>query len=157
MSISQRLTAPRYLYHRLSHHNRQCIPHVPPHDPVAPYRLVALQPQQRQGYALSLTKTRRPCCPLLPRRRSPSQRRTSKRGQCQSSISSSDCSRRVPTAKRIGTKHTFLSVHGAQYCYCLHRWSKISKAMGGRRTPRQVASRVQKYFEKLKLFGVTVT
>ena len=28
--------------------------------------------------------------------------------------------------------------------------------MGGRRTPRQVASRVQKYFEKLKLFGVKV-
>jgi len=37
-----------------------------------------------------------------------------------------------------------------------NRWSKISKAMGGRRTPRQVASRVQKYFEKLKLFGVNV-
>lgn len=33
-------------------------------------------------------------------------------------------------------------------------WSKISKAMNGRRTPRQVASRVQKYFEKLKRFGV---
>ena len=28
--------------------------------------------------------------------------------------------------------------------------------MGGRRTPRQVASRVQKYFEKLKRFGVGV-
>ncbi|KAF8264626.1 hypothetical protein EI94DRAFT_1592431, partial [Lactarius quietus] len=26
------------------------------------------------------------------------------------------------------------------------RWSKISNAMGGRRTPRQVASRVQKIF-----------
>lgn len=26
--------------------------------------------------------------------------------------------------------------------------------MNGRRTPRQVASRVQKYFEKLKRFGV---
>jgi hypothetical protein len=38
----------------------------------------------------------------------------------------------------------------------LNRWSKISKAMGGRRTPRQVATRVQKYFEKLKLFGVNV-
>ncbi|KAH9007375.1 hypothetical protein EDB83DRAFT_2461945 [Lactarius deliciosus] len=37
-----------------------------------------------------------------------------------------------------------------------NRWSKISKAMGGRRTPRQVASRVQKYFEKLKHFGVNV-
>lgn len=37
-----------------------------------------------------------------------------------------------------------------------NRWSKISKAMGGRRTPRQVATRVQKYFEKLKLFGVNV-
>ena len=34
------------------------------------------------------------------------------------------------------------------------RWQKISRAMGGRRTPRQVASRVQKYFEKLKRFGV---
>ncbi|TFL07439.1 hypothetical protein BDV98DRAFT_557867 [Pterulicium gracile] len=35
-----------------------------------------------------------------------------------------------------------------------NRWSKISKAMNGRRTPKQVASRVQKYFEKLKRFGV---
>ncbi|CAA7263332.1 unnamed protein product [Cyclocybe aegerita] len=34
------------------------------------------------------------------------------------------------------------------------RWQKISRAMDGRRTPRQVASRVQKYFEKLKKFGV---
>ncbi|KIJ16513.1 hypothetical protein PAXINDRAFT_176232 [Paxillus involutus ATCC 200175] len=37
-----------------------------------------------------------------------------------------------------------------------NRWAKISQAMGGRRTPRQVASRVQKYFEKLKRFGVGV-
>jgi len=37
-----------------------------------------------------------------------------------------------------------------------NRWAKISKAMNGRRTPRQVASRVQKYFEKLKRFGVGV-
>ena len=36
------------------------------------------------------------------------------------------------------------------------RWAKISKAMGGRRTARQVASRVQKYFEKLRRFGVEV-
>ncbi|KAF5351466.1 hypothetical protein D9757_012055 [Collybiopsis confluens] len=35
-----------------------------------------------------------------------------------------------------------------------NRWKKISKAMNGRRTPRQVASRVQKYFEKLKRFGI---
>ncbi|KAH9162303.1 hypothetical protein EDB89DRAFT_1858816, partial [Lactarius sanguifluus] len=34
-----------------------------------------------------------------------------------------------------------------------NRWSKISKAMGDRRTPRQVAGREQKYFEKLKLLG----
>ncbi|TRM61131.1 hypothetical protein BD626DRAFT_502828 [Schizophyllum amplum] len=34
------------------------------------------------------------------------------------------------------------------------RWQKISKAMGGKRTPRQVSSRVQKYFEKLKAYGV---
>lgn len=33
-------------------------------------------------------------------------------------------------------------------------WQKISQAMNGKRTPRQVASRVQKYFEKLKRFGV---
>lgn len=38
-----------------------------------------------------------------------------------------------------------------------NRWVKISKAMGGRRTPRQVASRVQKYFEKLKRFGLDIT
>ncbi|TFY67029.1 hypothetical protein EVJ58_g1887 [Rhodofomes roseus] len=37
-----------------------------------------------------------------------------------------------------------------------NRWAKISQAMGGRRTARQVASRVQKYFEKLKRFGVEV-
>ncbi|PPQ67841.1 hypothetical protein CVT24_003147 [Panaeolus cyanescens] len=37
------------------------------------------------------------------------------------------------------------------------RWQKISRAMGGRRTPRQVASRVQKYFEKLKRFGVVLS
>ncbi|CDO72125.1 hypothetical protein BN946_scf184962.g68 [Trametes cinnabarina] len=37
-----------------------------------------------------------------------------------------------------------------------NRWSKISKAMNGRRTARQVASRVQKYYEKLKRFGVGV-
>ncbi|KAF8324007.1 hypothetical protein DL93DRAFT_2128205 [Clavulina sp. PMI_390] len=36
-----------------------------------------------------------------------------------------------------------------------HRWVKISEAMGGIRTPRQVASRVQKYNEKLKKFGLT--
>ena len=29
--------------------------------------------------------------------------------------------------------------------------------MNGRRTARQVASRVQKYYEKLKRFGVDVT
>ncbi|VDC05276.1 unnamed protein product [Peniophora sp. CBMAI 1063] len=37
-----------------------------------------------------------------------------------------------------------------------NRWAKISRAMEGRRTPRQVASRVQKYFEKLKRFGVDI-
>ncbi|KAI0033015.1 hypothetical protein K488DRAFT_85312 [Vararia minispora EC-137] len=37
-----------------------------------------------------------------------------------------------------------------------NRWAKISRAMHGRRTPRQVASRVQKYFEKLKRFGVDI-
>ncbi|KZT26092.1 hypothetical protein NEOLEDRAFT_1132651 [Neolentinus lepideus HHB14362 ss-1] len=38
-----------------------------------------------------------------------------------------------------------------------NRWQKISQAMNGRRTPRQVASRVQKYFEKLKRFGIDPT
>ncbi|KAI0827467.1 hypothetical protein BC628DRAFT_183959 [Trametes gibbosa] len=37
-----------------------------------------------------------------------------------------------------------------------NRWAKISKAMNGRRTARQVASRVQKYYEKLKRFGVEI-
>ncbi|GAB1520327.1 hypothetical protein RhiTH_003401 [Rhizoctonia solani] len=36
------------------------------------------------------------------------------------------------------------------------RWVRISEAMGGTRTPRQVASRVQKYYEKMKKLGVTV-
>ena len=49
-----------------------------------------------------------------------------------------------------------LRVRNANVHVFLNRWSKISKAMGGRRTPRQVASRVQKYFEKLKLFGVNL-
>ncbi|KIY74292.1 hypothetical protein CYLTODRAFT_448054 [Cylindrobasidium torrendii FP15055 ss-10] len=35
-----------------------------------------------------------------------------------------------------------------------NRWKMISLAMGGRRTPRQVASRVQKYLAKLKKFGL---
>ncbi|KAJ6464194.1 hypothetical protein C8R47DRAFT_1156725 [Mycena vitilis] len=34
------------------------------------------------------------------------------------------------------------------------RFSKISVAMNGRRTPRQVSSRVQKYLQKLKQFGL---
>ncbi|GJE93458.1 hypothetical protein PsYK624_096170 [Phanerochaete sordida] len=38
-----------------------------------------------------------------------------------------------------------------------NRWLKISQAMNGKRTARQVASRVQKYYEKLKRFGVDVT
>ncbi|KAM5545975.1 hypothetical protein V8D89_000101 [Ganoderma adspersum] len=37
-----------------------------------------------------------------------------------------------------------------------NRWLKISQAMNGRRTARQVASRVQKYYEKLKRFGIEV-
>ena len=57
--------------------------------------------------------------------------------------------------RRIGTLR-FLSMREINVHVYFYRWSKISKAMGGRRTPRQVASRVQKYFEKLKLFGVNV-
>jgi len=37
-----------------------------------------------------------------------------------------------------------------------NRWAKISQAMNGRRTARQVASRVQKYHEKLRKFGVDI-
>ncbi|KAH8112321.1 hypothetical protein DFH11DRAFT_1481759, partial [Phellopilus nigrolimitatus] len=37
-----------------------------------------------------------------------------------------------------------------------NRWANISKAMNGRRTPRQVASRVQKYFAKMKKWGLGV-
>jgi len=48
----------------------------------------------------------------------------------------------------------FLSGIGIHEPYIHRRWQKISRAMNGRRTPRQVASRVQKYFEKLKKFGV---
>ncbi|CAE6466297.1 hypothetical protein ACGC1H_006337 [Rhizoctonia solani] len=36
------------------------------------------------------------------------------------------------------------------------RWVRISEAMGGTRTPRQVASRVQKYYEKMKKLGVAI-
>ncbi len=64
-----------------------------------------------------------------------------------------------------GEKNRFASFYSSQTSsyHMLHRlltfqfrWVKISQAMGGRRTPRQVASRVQKYFEKLKKFGVAV-
>ncbi|KAI0073604.1 hypothetical protein K474DRAFT_1686137 [Panus rudis PR-1116 ss-1] len=37
-----------------------------------------------------------------------------------------------------------------------NRWAKISKAMNGKRTARQVASRVQKYYAKLKRYGLDV-
>jgi hypothetical protein len=36
-----------------------------------------------------------------------------------------------------------------------HRWSKIAKALGNR-TPKQVASRTQKYFIKLAMDGKAV-
>lgn len=54
-----------------------------------------------------------------------------------------------PTEQRLLEKLLEEIPHGEK-----NRWSKISKAMAGKRTPRQVASRVQKYFEKLKKFGV---
>jgi hypothetical protein len=60
----------------------------------------------------------------------------------------------IPEGEKNRYATSLLSVMGCTDKY--QRWSKISKAMGGRRTPRQVASRVQKYFEKLKLFGVNV-
>lgn len=57
-----------------------------------------------------------------------------------------------------GTKNRCVNKHVTEPCLTLvsRRWARISQAMGGRRTARQVASRVQKYFEKLKRFGVEV-
>lgn len=52
---------------------------------------------------------------------------------------------------------TFPFVIADPFSFFIYRWQKISRAMGGKRTPRQVASRVQKYFEKLKRFGIGVT
>ena len=65
-------------------------PHIPPHVPVAYHQLVLLQLQPR-----------RLCCPRLPRR-SPNQRRTSRRSLSQSSTSSSNCLLNFLMAKRIG-------------------------------------------------------
>ncbi|KAH8980670.1 hypothetical protein EDB92DRAFT_1899866 [Lactarius akahatsu] len=62
----------------------------------------------------------------------------------------------IPDGEKNRYETPFLPVREGNVNIKIHRWSKISKAMGGRRTPRQVASRVQKYFEKLKLFGVNV-
>jgi hypothetical protein len=61
----------------------------------------------------------------------------------------------IPDGEKNRYATSFRFATGSADVYIL-RWSKISKAMGGRRTPRQVASRVQKYFEKLKLFGVNI-
>ena len=62
----------------------------------------------------------------------------------------------IPDGEKNRYEMLLLSAGKSSIYLFLSRWSKISKAMGGRRTPRQVASRVQKYFEKLKLFGVNV-
>ena len=51
------------------------------------------------------------CALLLPRRRSPSQKRTSRRGRFLSNISSSDSSPKILTAERIGVKDCLLLVH----------------------------------------------
>lgn len=58
----------------------------------------------------------------------------------------------IPDGER--NRHVLPRVVAHQLADINDRWAKISQAMGGRRTPRQVASRVQKYFEKLKRFGV---
>ena len=151
MSISQ----PPTLCHQQSRHLSQHIPHVPPRALVVHHRgLIHLLLPRRPRYALSPTNVLS-CSPLLERRRKPSQRHINRRGLSLSSTSSSDCFPKFLTAKKIGTNDPFVVARVRMLNKSL-RWSKISKAMGGRRTPRQVASRVQKYFEKLKLFGVKV-
>jgi hypothetical protein len=62
---------------------------------------------------------------------------------------------RFPKERKIGG--LFVHVSRTQLTTPITRWQKISQAMQGRRTPRQVASRVQKYFEKLKRFGIGVS
>ena len=54
-------------------------------------------------------------------------------------------------ARRTGKVCRFLEEFALIRVTC--RWLKISQAMHGRRTARQVASRVQKFNEKLKKFG----
>ena len=138
MSISRRPTVPLSLSHRQSHFN-QHIPYVSSHAPGAHHRrLVHIQLPRNPRYALSLTNVRS----FLPSRRSPSRRRTSRRGLFPSSTSLSDCLPKSLMAKIIGTQHSSsrenIYTENVQF-----RWSKISKAMGGRRNPRQVASRAQ--------------
>ena len=67
----------------------------------------------------------------------------------------------IPDGEKF--RHVFFFLVSSQslslilFPFFFYRWQKISRAMGGKRTPRQVASRVQKYFEKLKRFGIGVT
>ena len=91
MSISRRPTLPQL---------DDLSPHVSLHTPFAPHRLVRLP----------LWRRLRSCYPLWPRRRSPSQRCTSKRGLSLSSASSSDCLLKFLTAKRISSKDCLLMV-----------------------------------------------
>jgi hypothetical protein len=85
--------------------------------PFAHHRLVALQPQQRQRYALSSTKTRRPCWPPLARRRSPSQR-TYKQAW---SVSEQHLLERllseIPDGERNWYERLFLSMRGAHFFF----------------------------------------
>ncbi|KAH8993216.1 hypothetical protein EDB86DRAFT_1365193 [Lactarius hatsudake] len=68
--------------------------------------------------------------------------------------------RQVPInckASRSLTRPGNRNRYRSRFCPCMRNaniFNRRSKAMGGRRTPRQVASRVQKYFEKLKPFGI---
>ena len=61
----------------------------------------------------------------------------------------------IPDGEKF--RHVFSCILSFVITDPFYRWQKISRAMGGKRTPRQVASRVQKYFEKLKRFGIGVT
>jgi hypothetical protein len=82
-------------------------------------------------------------------------RRLISHGHSRSNTYLKSYSQRFPQERSRGS-HCFLfsilMLFDTKNAHC--RWAKISKAMSGRRTPRQVASRVQKYFEKLKKFGV---
>ena len=81
-------------------------------------------------------------------------RHTNKRGRSKSSIYWRDCWTKFQRVPRIGKLRDYVSL--VLVLTKNDSWAQISKAMNGKRTPRQVASRVQKYYEKLKQFGLDI-